>query len=301
MPDSPREFCREACQQAGETIGGSAAASIPFIVALEHCKPWGSKAIPESDLPDEVKQVLDAVESTLEGARPQLIKREMSRTSRSRLMLAGIEPTVRRAVQWELDDVRDLLAIDLVAAAQALRDGETPEGSAAVDTPQLLVCTNGKRDRCCAKWGMPLFRILSGIHTDTWETSHIGGHRFAPTLVWLQTGICLGRIGPDEAVPMLAAIERGDIFRADRLRGRMSFSAPAQFAEAAWREETGRWDVAAITGAWSEATPQGHHAVTLRDDGGAEHRLTVRRRPLGILAAPSCDKQPEEVAVWERI
>lgn len=301
MPDSPREFCREACLQAGETIAGSASASIPFIVALEHCAPWGRKAIPESDLPNEVKQRLMSVEETLDGARPQLVKRETSRPGRGRLMLAGIEPTVRRCVRWDLDDVRDLLSIDLAAAAQALRDGQTPADSAPVDTPQLLVCTNGRRDRCCAKWGMPLYRLLAGVHPDTWETSHIGGHRFAPTLVWLQNGICFGRVEPDEAVPMLRAIERGAIYRGDRLRGRMSLSAPAQFAEVVWRENLGRWDVAALAGATSEATDDGRHVVTLRDDGAQDHALTVRRRPLGIFASPSCDKDPAEVAVWERI
>ncbi|BBH53439.1 sucrase ferredoxin [Fluviispira sanaruensis] len=53
---------------------------------------------------------------------------------------------------------------------------------------ELFICTHGERDHCCGKYGLevyekfrnenkksakPLFRI--------WKSSHIGGHRFAPT------------------------------------------------------------------------------------------------------------------------
>lgn len=59
----------------------------------------------------------------------------------------------------------------------------------------LLVCTHGTRDRCCATFGYPVYNRLrrtfdqdeSGT-TRVWRVSHLGGHRFAPTVLDLPDG-----------------------------------------------------------------------------------------------------------------
>jgi len=56
--------------------------------------------------------------------------------------------------------------------------------AASRPTTDLLLCTHGSRDRCCAKLGGNLYaqlgERLSG-RARLWRTSHTGGHRFAPT------------------------------------------------------------------------------------------------------------------------
>lgn len=59
-----------------------------------------------------------------------------------------------------------------------------------VDVVDLLVCTHGRRDTCCGGPGTTLFEALAardrsvdGLTVRTWRTSHLGGHRFAPTMV----------------------------------------------------------------------------------------------------------------------
>lgn len=54
----------------------------------------------------------------------------------------------------------------------------------------LLVCTHGTHDGCCATLGYPLYRLLrreyalaAGGDLRVWRVSHFGGHRFAPTLL----------------------------------------------------------------------------------------------------------------------
>ncbi|MEL6604928.1 MAG: sucrase ferredoxin [Cyanobacteria bacterium J06614_10] len=56
----------------------------------------------------------------------------------------------------------------------------------------ILVCTHGMRDKCCARFGQPLFREARHLseqgqlpNTRIWQASHIGGHRFAPTAITL--------------------------------------------------------------------------------------------------------------------
>ena len=51
----------------------------------------------------------------------------------------------------------------------------------------ILVCTHGARDACCGKFGYGFYvemRGLAAVRGDgvrVWRTSHLGGHRFAPT------------------------------------------------------------------------------------------------------------------------
>ena len=65
---------------------------------------------------------------------------------------------------------------------------------------QLCVCTHGRYDQCCAKFGYQLFDTLRESISDTdpsieiWESSHIGGHRFAPTMLDMPSGKMYGRV-----------------------------------------------------------------------------------------------------------
>ena len=75
-----------------------------------------------------------------------------------------------------------------------------------------LVCTNGKRDRCCAEIGRPIAGLLAATWPEgTWETTHLGGHRFSGTLLALPSGITLGRLDTDTALDACAAVERGEV------------------------------------------------------------------------------------------
>jgi hypothetical protein len=84
------------------------------------------------------------------------------------------------------------LAVDkgeVIAAGLAVLD-EPPSKDGIVE---VLVCTHGRRDRCCGSLGTAL---ASEITADplgdegvkVWRTSHTGGHRFAPTAVVLPQG-----------------------------------------------------------------------------------------------------------------
>ena len=79
----------------------------------------------------------------------------------------------------------------LIAAAAA--DSPSELESPAVD---VLVCTHGSRDACCGRRGAGLAVELaaSGLLAGEklWRTSHLGGHRFAPTFLVLPQGTVWG-------------------------------------------------------------------------------------------------------------
>jgi len=76
----------------------------------------------------------------------------------------------------------------------------------------LLVCTHGSRDACCATFGFPLYERLRSLRRfepdgrgrlRVWRTSHLGGHRFAPTLLDLADGRTWGHLDADAATRLL--------------------------------------------------------------------------------------------------
>jgi hypothetical protein len=290
-------FCREQSIAGGEPIAGSAIASTPIFVALEHPGAWGARAIEDSDLSDAIKARLGAWEEHPVGVRVQLVRREAPSGART-LLVACCELGRARTVAITLHDVDDLLAVDLDAIVTALRGGAEVPGAVEVDRPQLLVCTNGRRDRCCAKWGLAVYRALDATSIETWQTTHLGGHRFAATLLWLPHGICFGRLTPDEAAGLVAAIERGEIDPIDRLRGRICASAAEQAAEAEWRRRSGSRGVDDIVAIEHDAIAPDAWRVRLRDAAGTWHAIDVVHERTSELVSPSCGKPPAPVMRW---
>jgi hypothetical protein len=64
----------------------------------------------------------------------------------------------------------------------------------------LLVCTHGTVDACCATFGYPVYKLLRAITVPerapvrTWRCTHFGGHQFAATLLDLPEGRYWGRL-----------------------------------------------------------------------------------------------------------
>jgi hypothetical protein len=112
--------------------------------------------------------------------------------------------------------------------------------------PLLLVCTHGKHDACCANEGRPVVRSLQAAGVpDVWETSHVGGDRFAANLVALPWGVYLGRVRPDDA-PQVAEDLRAGLVTLEHYRGRSCHSSVVQAADLAARHETGERRVLAV-------------------------------------------------------
>ena len=61
-----------------------------------------------------------------------------------------------------------------------------------------VVCTHGNRDVCCGFWGYQLYKELCDNYATEkvrfWRASHIGGHKFAPTLLSLDDARYWGRV-----------------------------------------------------------------------------------------------------------
>lgn len=308
--DADDAFCREAACEIGVAQHGTASAIVDAWFVLEYTGPWAGKAWEKASVGDAVRQHVDGWVKRTAGARIQLARRnrdDIDRTDAGRcaLMLAstrqaaegGVRPTV---VRFDLPSVDALVDLDLDAAIAGLREGRVPADARAVDRPVALVCTNGKRDRCCAKWGLPLFDALAtDPRIEAWQTTHIGGHRFAATMVWLPEGVCYGRVMPGDVARLTDAVVRGEVGPLELVRGRTSLPEAAQAAEVLCRRELGlvRHGDLVITGCEREAGSTTRWIVRGTTNERPVERIVERHTGLSV-APPSCGKPAEPTTHW---
>jgi hypothetical protein len=136
-------------------------------------------------------------------------------------------------VRLRLERYFDALAYDLAAIAA----GRDTQGGELCDAPLFLVCTHGRRDKCCAKFGMPLYNALREQAGDSvWQCSHVGGDRFAGNLVCFPHGLFYAHATP-EAGRRVADAYRGGRLLPEEFRGRACYAHHLQAAEAFVRAE----------------------------------------------------------------
>ena len=120
----------------------------------------------------------------------------------------------------EASDPRDYLDLAL--------DGS--DGTTSTD-PLVAVCAHGKHDQCCAVRGRGATAAIADRYPEiTWECSHLGGDRFAATMLVLPEGLCYGRVDPTDSAELVRLYLDG---RLDNrfLRGRTSLPHAVQAAQ----------------------------------------------------------------------
>jgi hypothetical protein len=259
--------CAERSLQ-DEPLGGTAPEARGFLL-VEHDGPWAAKAPAAAGLAETEARAKPL------GVKVLLVRR------------ADRTPAAGRAFAVSCAGEPWTAAVDPAAldgALAALAAGERP---VSADAGRLwLVCTNGKRDACCARDGLPVARALAELRPDeTWECTHLGGHRFAANVALLPDGLCFGRVAAVSVPALVDAVERGAP-PLELLRGRMALSPPAQAAELAARA------AGAVTGLAQPPLELDGATATV---AGIRFELTAQELPPRPV---SCDAEPEPVEVW---
>jgi hypothetical protein len=131
----------------------------------------------------------------------------------------------------------------------------------------LFVCTHTQYDLACGRFGTPIYRRLRQHYAQAhrlsvWQTTHFGGHSFAPTLIDFPIGQFWGHLEPE----ILDALvyRKGDVQQLQRFyRGWSGFSKWAQIAERSlWMQQ-----------GWSWLTTAKSARIVRQDPGQLSHRL----------------------------
>lgn len=225
-------YCSELSRNAGEQVFGTASTGETWLL-VEYPYPWGSRALEDSSLSLEVKAHLNNLLKTIPRARLLLIKQSQPRAGVSVFV---VRARARRpfAVRLTITDYEDLRAINFAAIAS----GDSLEGGELTREPMHLVCTHGKRDKCCAKFGNAIYNSMRARYgSQVWQSSHVGGDRFAANVVTFPHGLFYGHVAEDAAARIADQYARGQIV-VENFRGRACYSHAAQAAECFVRAET---------------------------------------------------------------
>ena len=223
--------CSELSRAAGEPL--SATASIGRVwYLLEHPGPWGRDALRDAALPDRVKDRLEQTLAAVPRSRLLLVRRGARLSGPISLFVAIADERRPVLSRLRLASYDDLLGLDLPAMA-----AEAPAGMST--GPLLLVCTHGAHDRCCARHGLPLYGLLQSLpEVEVWQSSHLGGDRFAPNVAWLPEGVFYGRLQTADLPDLVRRCCDGRL-SLSHYRGRSCYPFDVQAAEIFVRQATG--------------------------------------------------------------
>jgi hypothetical protein len=220
-------YCSELSRAAAEKTYGTASIGA-FWILLEYPFAWDYKALEGSNLPPSVKAHLDKIITEVRHARLLFIKKERSRAGRIRLLIVRCRESEPYIIGLELEDYRQLLDIDLASVTKE----NLPSGGSIMHEQLFLVCTHGRRDKCCAKFGFPLFKSLRGeaAGQSVWQCSHIGGDRFAANLVCFPHGLFYAHVTVEAGKAIMKEYQ-GRRLALPNYRGRACYAYPVQAAE----------------------------------------------------------------------
>jgi hypothetical protein len=260
-------MCARASAEWAEPLGATAATARAWLL-VEQTGPWGAKALRASRLDPVVGRALERAADG-SGVRVALIRRpgrhaDLRRPSRHQVVLAHTVPGDSWVRTAEVTDPAELTGLDFAAVGAGRHGGF---GTAYDGPPVVAVCTNGKRDRCCALYGRPLAAELAASGgQEVWEVTHLGGHRFAPTMLVLPYGYAYGRVDGRLAKAVREAARRGRIVL-DGCRGRSAWEPPGQAADLAVRALTGEDLADAVAVVRTDEAPGGWSVHVAHRDG----------------------------------
>jgi hypothetical protein len=254
---------------------------------LEYPSPHKAHALAESDLPDQVKTHLENALARIPNSRVQLVKNQASGGEGGlRFVLVGSSEDDAWHTTLTLQRYEDLVDQDLYDLWQSGSRGQVATAASTF----FLVCTNGARDPCCARYGVPVYRELKRVAGEpVWQTSHVGGHRFAANVLLFPHGLYYGRLRPSDVRSLVDATRRGELLL-DNFRGRACYTEVAQAGEVLLRQETGELALSVFQLLEVRPGEGGAPAIVrfLNREDGLIHRLEIEKQVSPELAPRSC-------------
>lgn len=285
-----RTYCSE--HNDSEPMAGTAD-TVEVWLCLEYRPTWKARAQTDNALSaatrDWLSQTIEAFAADGLKCRPQFVRQPETESDSVRLMLTLAGQTWL----WSEPGYDYLTGLDLPALVRAEADepGALAAAATRVEETQYLVCTNGQRDLCCARFGLPVYAALKErVAGRAWQVTHLGGHRFAPNLLTLPDACLYGRVDAAEVDEFLEAAEAGQtVF--SHLRGRTCYPPAVQAAEVLFGRDGLRLLHVETLGPVTR--------VRFADDAEA-HVVEVRQSEQAVKVLKSCgDAEAAEVFPYE--
>jgi hypothetical protein len=286
------DFCSVYSREAAREPLHATATRADIWLSLEYTGRWDRKAFPQSDLSEAVKEHIGAFEEAMSNVRVQFIRRPGKyRPDPIHFFVSVAHEEQPSLYRFTFHRYEELLDLDLIAV---VRHDSAYAGHVA-DEKLFLVCNNGLRDACCAKFGIPVRGAVEAAAGDAgWQCTHIGGHRLAPNLLFLPHAISYGRGTPEMAATLVDSYRRDEVYLPN-LRGRTIYERPVQASEHFLREATGDYRIDAYRPGNAESEGEGVWRVELTGGDGQTHSVRVAARRWPELIYETCSATEKSV------
>ena len=232
--------CATVSRDLDEPLAGTAATATTWLL-LEQPGPWGAKALTSSHL--------DPAAGPRPGSRREGHRACASRSSgapggtptRPPAAAAGVRGPHRPGRVWlhsaTTRDPHRLLDLDFAALGRAStapstrRSGAGPTPATRSRSSAPTASATAAARSSAVRWPREL--AASGVR-GAWEVTHLGGHRFSPTLLVLPHGYAYGRVEAHAVKEVLHGVQEGRIVL-EGCRGSSAWERPGQAAELAVR------------------------------------------------------------------
>lgn len=257
-----------------------------FWFMLEVDRPWGAKALLESNLSSEVLGYLSEITNKLDSSRVLLLRQPTAnKTSVINFFIAIADEINPALYAFSLEKYENLLDLNLPELVQ------NPQGLAEniSDKAIYLVCTNGRRDPCCASNGLPVYQSLAQTFgSAVWQTSHVGGHRFSANLVCMPHALFYGRVDPTSASELVSSYEQGKMIK-EHYRGRACYPKPIQAAEYFVRNHYKVRQISALKLLdFLNVSENENVSIVLNEQTGEKYTTRIRYKPEAYSILSSC-------------
>jgi hypothetical protein len=225
---SAHRFCRDVCLERGEPLEGTGNTPTRLLMLAW---PRGKWRTPRWESIGMSPALAGAVQDAMDaGVHVALVDRTGASDSLAQLH------ALPESIYADFADERDL-----VEAIRAYTGGDLFQGAHDPRTT-ILCCTDSRRDACCARYGFSTYKALAAISDPARfhivQATHIGGCRFAASLIVMPHRARYGRMTAGQAAAFIDSLERNEVFL-PAYKGRADLAEPLQVAELAalrWAE-----------------------------------------------------------------
>jgi len=290
----PGFSCKAFSEQAGEPLFATTVQTDVYLL-LEYNVVWEEKAFEKSAISGEVKEWMTSRMKEMPTPRLLLIKNISSARLGKICFFVGVTHGITpRLYAFELQSYEDLLKLDLPAIVA----GDGIYQSYLRQEALFIVCTNGRRDPDCARHGIAVYNAMVEAIGDNesisvWQSTHVGGHRFAANMTLLPYGLLFGRVDPESALKVLDSFRRGEIYLPN-LRGRASYSVITQAGEHFLRQKTGIMGLDAYVFQYAQEISPGYWKVRFAStelDVVHQLHIAVKKTDSKVFESCRADKQ----------
>ncbi|MYE26983.1 MAG: hypothetical protein F4X87_07155 [Chloroflexi bacterium] len=293
--------CAEESRAVSEMLAGTFKPADTFFL-IESNLPdyggWGGSAVKAASRSGEFAPILRHLQMT---PRAKILFIRRPRGDAKNFYIALTNQTDPKIYHVALAEYADLLELEIASLTE---EGAPRIGDCEMTEIDELytVCTNGRHDPCCAAFGAPVYQALADYAGAelVWQTTHIGGHRMAATLIAFPAGIVYGHLDPRD-VESLVMNHRAGFMLTHKYRGRGCYAGheldeaahlAAGAAEALVREKTLKYGVDDLQLTEVNVLGDGQRRVTFNDGNGATFTAEVNTG----MSAPrqtSCGDDPK--------